>query len=138
MSDARTAVFDRGGKYLFFTASTNLGLSTAWLDMSSQAVQSTRSVYVIVLNKEDASPLAPESDDEKAEEAKKDAAKDTAKKDDKDSKKEEEVKVKIDLDGIGQRVLALPIPARNYAGLDAGKTGVLFVTGVGAESGRGR
>jgi len=129
MSDAGSAVFDRGGKYLFFTASTNLGLSTGWLDMSSLAVpQTTRSVYVVVLNKEDASPLAPESDDEKAEEAKKDAAKDTAKKDDKDSKKEEEVKVKIDLDAIGQRILALPIPARHYTGLDAGKTGVLFVS----------
>jgi tricorn protease len=127
MSDARSALFDRGGKYLYFTASTNLGLSTAWLDMSSLAVpQASRSVYVVVLSKDDTSPLAPESDDEKAEEAKKDAAK----KDDKDAKKDEEVKVKVDLDNIGQRILALPIPARNYGGLYVGKTGIVFVAEI--------
>ena len=31
---------------------------------------------------------------------------------------------KIDLDGIGQRILALPLPARNYVGLQAGKAGI--------------
>ena len=34
MSDAQFAKFDKNGKYLYFTASTNLGLTTAWLDMS--------------------------------------------------------------------------------------------------------
>ena len=69
MSDARNTSFDRDGQYLYFTASTNLGLSTAWLDMSSLAVpQATRSVYLTVLSKSDPSPLAPESDEEKAAE----------------------------------------------------------------------
>jgi tricorn protease len=36
------------------------------------------------------------------------------------------VDTEIDFDTIGQRILALPIPARNYYGLSAGKTGVLF------------
>ncbi len=66
MSDAQNALFDRNGKYLYFNASTNLGLSTAWLDMSSDAHPSTRTVYAVVLNKSDASPVAPESDEEKA------------------------------------------------------------------------
>jgi tricorn protease len=35
--------------------------------------------------------------------------------------------VRIDFDGIDQRVLALPIPARNYAGMREGKTGTLFI-----------
>ena len=35
MSDAQYARFDKNGKYLYFTASTDLGLTTAWLDMSS-------------------------------------------------------------------------------------------------------
>ena len=42
--------------------------------MSSIDRPVTRSVYVAVLTKDDPSPLAPESDEEKAEEAKKDDA----------------------------------------------------------------
>ena len=40
------------------------------------------------------------------------------------------MKVTIDLDGIGQRIVAMPIKAANYVGLDVGKTGVLFLSEV--------
>ena len=36
----------------------------------------------------------------------------------------------IDLDGIGQRIVALPIRAANYIELDAGKTGILFLSEI--------
>ncbi len=121
MSDARSAVWDKNGKYLYFTASTNSGPTTAWLDMSSYDHTVTRSVYVAVLGKDMKSPLAPESDEEKAE--KKPEAKEAAEKE----KKEETPKVTIDFENIGQRILALPVPARNYVGIDAGKTGELFL-----------
>ena len=65
MSDARYPVFDRNGKYLYFTASTDIGLSAVGFDMSSNEHPITRSVYVVVLDKDLPSPLAPESDDEK-------------------------------------------------------------------------
>jgi tricorn protease len=120
LSDARYASFDKNGKYLYFTASTNAGPSSGWLDMSSFPNQVTRSVYLVVLKKGEASPLAAESDEEKiAEEKKDDGPKPPAKK--------EEVKVTIDFDGIGQRILALPIPTRNYVGLSAAKPGVVFI-----------
>jgi tricorn protease len=46
----------------------------------------------------------------------------------KDKKQEKDaVPVRIDLESIDQRILALPIPAHNYTGLHAGKTGVLFL-----------
>jgi tricorn protease len=126
MSDAQNALFDRNGKYLYFNASTNLGLSTAWLDMSSDDHTTTRNVYAVVLNKSDASPVAPESDEEKAmpdkPEPKSDKPDETTKPD--------PVNVKIDLENIDQRVVALPIPARNYGGMDVGKTGILFVREV--------
>jgi tricorn protease len=120
MSDAEFARFDKNGKYLYFTASTNLGLSTAWLDMSSLGHSVSRDVYVVVLRKDDPSPLAPESDEEKAEKAdeKKDAAKD---------EKPKVPDVRIDLENIDQRILALPIPGRDYVGMAAGKTGTLFL-----------
>jgi tricorn protease len=125
LSDAKYPAFDRSGKYLFFTASTDVGLTPGWLNMSSMDRPVTRSVYVAVLKKDLPSPLAPESDEEKAKEPEKiDAAKDKDK--GKEPVKEPE-KVVIDLDGIGQRILALPIPAKNYAGLGGGKEGVLFL-----------
>jgi tricorn protease len=134
MSDALFPRFDVNGKYLYFTASTNTALSTAGLDMSSDEHTTSRSVYVVVLNKDDKSPLAPESDEEKGDkDAGKDGSKNTSKGEQSNSGKggeevkKEPVVVKIDIDGIGQRILALPIPARNYAALLSGKTGILFL-----------
>ena len=120
LSDARYASFDKNGKYLYFTASTDNGPTTGWLDMSSFPFQTTRSVYAIVLNKTDSSPLQPESDEEKIEEAKTDAPK-------KPGAKAESVTVTIDLEKIGQRIVALPIAARNYQGLMTGKAGTFFL-----------
>src|SRR5581483_3127220 len=71
MSDCEFANFDKNGKYLYFTSSTDVGLAASWLDMSSLNHPVTRSVYVAVLSKDDPSPLAPESDEEKIKEAKK-------------------------------------------------------------------
>ena len=131
MSDALYVAFDKEGRYLYFTASTDAALNTGWLDMTSLQRPVTRSVYVIVLKKDLPSPLAPESDEEKGKEAEKtdkDKKSDADKEKDKDKAKEEKpVTVEIDLEGISQRILALPIPPRNYYGLLAGKPGVLFL-----------
>jgi tricorn protease len=125
MSDAEFAKFDKNGKYLYFTASTNVGLTTAWLDMSGDERPTSSSVYVAVLRKEDASPLAPESDEEKGEAKEAKTAEGESKKPDAGIQNSE---VRIDLTGIDQRILAMPIPARDYMSLDTGKTGILFLT----------
>jgi tricorn protease len=135
-SDALYADWDKGGKYLYLTASTDVGLGVSWLDMSSIGHEGTRNAYLVVLSKEEPSPLAPESDEEKPPEAKKDgqAAGDKDKAAEKEKKGEEAKEkpkeppvVRIDFEGIGQRILALPIPARNYQGLWAGKEGQIFL-----------
>ncbi len=64
LSDARYPIFDADGKHLYFTASTDSGPSLE-PDIRSAVRPPTRSVYVAVLSKNDPSPLAPESDDEK-------------------------------------------------------------------------
>jgi tricorn protease len=132
MSDALYPNFDKNGKYLYFAASTNMGLATGWLDMTSMGRPVTRSAYAVVLRKDLPSLIAPESDDEKAEEKKDDksgqAADQSKDKDkDKDKEKKEPVKVTIDFENISQRILALPIPERNYVGLAAGKEGILYL-----------
>jgi tricorn protease len=153
LSDARFAVFDKGGKYLYFTASTDAGPSSGWLDMSSFDRPVTRSAYIVVLSKDDPSPIAPQSDEEKGA-AKPDvpggvaADEPPADEGGKDKqmgkgadKKKEPVKVKVDLENIDQRILALPsgqVPARDYAGLAAGKAGKLFLLESVTVSGRPR
>ncbi len=140
LSDAKFPAFDKSGKYLFFTASTDAGLTPGWLNMSSMERPVTRSVYVMVLRKDLPSPLAPESDEEKVKEPEKAEKKkpDEKKAEDKkaggappaDQAKEKEKpveKVNIDFDNIGQRILSLPIPAHNYMSLAAGKEGIVFV-----------
>src|SRR5439155_821402 len=152
ISDARYPVFDKGGKSLFFAVSTDVGLSAGWLDLSSFQHPVLRSVYAAVLKKGDPSTVEPQSDEEKAAEEKKDSAGgdkgkeadknkagDKAKDGDKSKegekgkegeKKEEAVKVTTDLDGIGQRIVSLPIKPANYVGLDAGKAGTLFLSEI--------
>ncbi|MDE3137932.1 MAG: PDZ domain-containing protein, partial [Acidobacteriota bacterium] len=126
MSDAEYAAFDKSGKYLYFTASTNIGPTTGWLDMSSYPHPVTRSVYVTVLNSELPSPLAPESDDEKVTEA--GSAKPQEKtQGEKEKKPAAAPEVRIDFANIGQRILALPIPQASYIDLEAGKAGEIFL-----------
>ncbi|MBL8177568.1 MAG: PD40 domain-containing protein [Bryobacterales bacterium] len=117
MSDAISPVWDRNGKYLYMAASTDIGPALGSLDLSAYQRPVSRHIYVTVLSKADASPLAPESDEEKPAEEKKAGEKKP------DEKKTE---VKIDFEGIEQRTIPLPMPARNYYTLAAGKTGILF------------
>jgi tricorn protease len=146
ISDARYPIFDKGGKSLFFAVSTDVGLSAGWLDLSSFQHPVLRSVYAAVLKKGDPSPVEPQSDEEKAAEQKKEAAggdkgKETDKNKDGDKgkegdkskegeKKEEPVKVTVDLDGIGQRIVSLPIKPANYVSLDAGKAGTVYLSEI--------
>jgi tricorn protease len=141
MSDARYPAFDKSGKYIFFTASTNLGPAFSFAEMSNFPHQSSRSVYAIVLRNDLPSPIAPESDEEKVAGEKKDETKDkpadrsaeeaVGKKDDEKQEKpparKEPEPTRIDLEGIDQRVVALPIPSRNYIGLTTGKSNMIFL-----------
>ncbi|PRY90487.1 tricorn protease [Mongoliibacter ruber] len=117
MADAITPIWDVKGEYLYFLASTNFGLNTGWLDMSSYDRPITRSLYAAVLSKNGKSPLLPESDEEKE-------------KTDKNDNKEEngKVTVTIDEEGLGHRIVAMDIPDRNYTSLYAGPENHLFYT----------
>jgi tricorn protease len=147
LSDARFPAFDQKGQYLYFTASTDVGPTTGWLDLSSINRPTSRSAYLMVLRKDQPSPLAPESDEEKvADDSKPDADK-AAKAEEKTeqepasaeekakaqdaraakSVKSEGLNVRIDAENISQRILALPIPPRDYSALVAGKAGTIFL-----------
>ncbi len=64
LSDAASVAFDKNGKYLYFFASTDDGPAIA-SSMGAYKVPITRGAYVVVLQKDLKSPLAPQSDEEK-------------------------------------------------------------------------
>ncbi len=119
LSDAIDPRWDESGKYLYFLASTDFGLATGWLDMSNYNYPVTRALYIAVLSKDASSPLEPKSDDEPVKNPT-----DTGSKQTKPSASG--VQVKIDFEGLDQRIIAANIPMRNYTGLVAGPDGTVF------------
>jgi tricorn protease len=101
--------------------------------MTSDLYLPTAKVYAAVLSASEASPIAPELGDEKpADKAdkKKDAA--DKKTDAKESSEESAAKaaepkpVKIELDGISARIVAMPMPEAVYLSLGTGLKGSLY------------
>jgi tricorn protease len=130
LSDATEPVFDRGGKYLYFFASTDAGPVVNWFDMSTADMEMTRNIYLVTLQRETLSPLAKESDEEEVDgEEEQDgegAGEEDAEKPEKKKKEdngngepetEEAESIVIDLEGIQNRIIDLPVEAGDYYGL---------------------
>ena len=142
MANAKGPVFDRDGKYIFFYASTNSGQSVSWLDMSSfNQPNVTSSVYAVVLTKDAPDPLQPQSDEEPIKDTTTptppiagqgggsgaQATPPTGKTGEQaPGAKPSAASTTIDLDGIEQRIIALPLPAQDYQDLETGQGGNLF------------
>ncbi|MBE0667036.1 MAG: PDZ domain-containing protein, partial [Bacteroidales bacterium] len=142
LSDASEPVFDRGGRYLYFFASTDAGPVNNWFDQSAADMRATRSIYLLTLQKDTISPFAKESDEEKAgaEPAIASKAAESSKKDKKapaETAKPEKI-MKIDLEGIQDRIVAFPVDRGNYRMLGSGKNDeVLYIVspaGSGAQA----
>lgn len=102
--DAQAPLFDLNGKYLYFTASNRTGL------VESQGMsgfpfrnQVTRSLYAVVLNRNDSSPLVDQNGGAQSN------------------------RVAIDLADIGERVLFMPFWLQSANRIMTGKPGVLFI-----------
>ncbi len=136
LADATSPAWDASGKYLWFLASTNFGLNSGWLDMSSYDHPETKALYLAVLKKGDASPLLPESDEEKdslsragpdttmssrASAAKSDTTPPSR------AKPKDLHPTTIDFDGLSQRILAVTgVAQRDYRELRAGPAGTVY------------
>ena len=118
-ADVDSPAFSRDGRYLYFAASTNSGPLQVGLNMTSQERPYRAGIYAVVLAADGKSPLLPESGDENADEPAEDAGEGA-------SEPEQDVETRIDLAGIGQRIVALPVAERNYSALSAAKDGSLF------------
>jgi tricorn protease len=134
LSDVGEPVFDRNGKYLYLLGSTDAGPVRDWFSQANADMHSTSAIYLVVLKKGEVSPLARESDEEKGEKSEKaekgkkeaDATTDAEAKTAGEPAPSAPAVTVLDTDGLGARIVALPVPTGDYSSLQAGETGKLF------------
>jgi tricorn protease len=160
LADAVWPAWDASGKYLWFLASTDFGLSSQWLDMTSYDHEENFGLYVAVLKKSDASPLLPESDEDKGVGSAPSPGPDTGGRSGRggappaaDASPEPAqpeaspqpprrarpaVTVQIDFDRLQQRIISVPgVPERQYSELRAGADGTVYYLEAPAGPGGG-
>ena len=150
LADVVSPAWDANGKYLWFLASTDYGLNSSVLDMSAYEKETTRGLYVMVLNRADPSPLLPESDEETGRRQRQttdttaDRTTDAAADSSAAARARGPVTVRIDFDGLQNRTIAVQsVALRNYSQLKAGIPGTVFfleplpTTGTGGAGGGG-
>jgi tricorn protease len=120
MSDSRNPVFDKDGRNLYFLASTNTGLTQNGLDMESEQRPVSSHVYAAVLAGGAASPNKPDTGDEPETDASTPAPRAPA---EGHPPAQHSHAVRIDFEGILQRIVALPMPSGNYVDLQQGVAG---------------
>jgi tricorn protease len=154
MNNSYSPIFDPEGKYLYYLSDRDFNEVLGNVDFEFANPKTTR-VYVVTLKKDEQSPFSAQSDetevkktepskaeppaaaDTKSKRAKKDESKDEGDKDkDKDKDKDDKdkdkdkkpVEVKIDLDGIQDRVVALPTDAAVIRSFAAAKGFLYYST----------
>ncbi|MDQ6802488.1 MAG: PDZ domain-containing protein [Acidobacteriota bacterium] len=148
LEQAIAPVFDPGGKYLYFIVSTDAGPLADFFSMWSLDTKATNTVYLAVLPKGVVSPLAKESDEEgkkdaSADEKKPEDAAKTAdaaaepKTDEKPAAPKKAAKTVIDMDGLTNRIQALPLSPASYGSLQVAKSGELYYIKRSEMAGRG-
>ncbi len=106
-------VFSSDGKYLFFTSARDFNPIYSWTEWN-HAYQDMLRIYFVTLAAQTPSPFSPENDHFKPAEPEK--PKDE-KKDKKSSATAETVK--IDLNGIENRIISLPLKSSSYFNISA-------------------
>ncbi|MBZ5565979.1 MAG: PDZ domain-containing protein [Acidobacteriia bacterium] len=125
-TDSWNPVFDPGGKYLYFLSNRDYNEVLGVYDAEFANPKATR-VYVVTLRADLPSPFAPQSDESGANKAET-ATKEEKKTEEKAESREVPKAFRIDLRGLPERVVALPIPPGNLARLDASKDYVFYVS----------
>jgi tricorn protease len=154
LADAVWPAWDASGKYLWFLASTDFGLRSQWLDMTSYDHDETFGLYMAVLKKDEPSPLLPESDEDKGVGSAppgggrnvRGGASTPADSTSTDADQTPQaprgprtpVTVQIDFDGLHQRIISVPgVAERQYSLLRAGAVGTVYYLEASTSGGRG-
>ncbi len=140
LSDASEPVFDEGGKYLYFSASTDAGPARTWFAMSNADVEVTNTLYLAVLSRDEPSPLARESDEEEVEDPEEATPEDSDSEESEPAPEGEEAEADEegeedgvdddqlmgDVDGLARRIVALPVAGTFHSQLQPGAEGQLY------------
>jgi tricorn protease len=142
--DAGGAAFSSNGKYIVFTSNRDFNPTYSWTEWNHSYSDMTK-VYMITLAKDTPNPFAPENDEvgSKTEDqpsrecgaaAKSDKKDDTNKSHKEhgmksDSADNKSIVVKIDPDGIIDRVLALPVEAGVYFNINCIGEHIYYIKG---------
>ncbi len=127
--------FDMNGKFLYFVSGRTYGVNFSPFEIGLHQ-QNVQRVYAMALAKDTTDPFAIASDEEpvkaKEEPKKEEPKKEEPKKDEAkpaDPKPAEEKRTKVDLDGLADRVIALPWPPASYGFLAGADNGVFTFSG---------
>ncbi len=115
--------FSSDGKFLYFQSSRDFNPSFSQIEFDESYFDMSR-IYFVTLAKSVESPFKPKSDEVSITEAK---AKPAAEKGEAEKKKETPVVVKIDLDGLKDRIAALPIQASSYRNITSVGTNLYYI-----------
>jgi tricorn protease len=112
--------WDPDGNYLYYVSEREYAPLLSNIEWNF-AGSRNRSIYALALRKDVKNPFPPESDEVTIEPEKKP---DETKPEEK--KAEQKKEIRIDLEGLGERVTRVPIPAHNYGGVIATKGHLLY------------
>lgn len=118
------ASFSKDGKYLVFISNRDFNPTYSWTEWN-HAYQDMAKVYIVPLSASAANPLKPEPDEVKAGEEKQEQ--ETKKSKGKGKEKAKDNNIKVDPEGIGSRILALPIKAGRYGNAQGVEGGIYYM-----------
>jgi len=129
--DSGSPTFSEDGKYLYFVSDRNFSpvySSTEW----NHAYVDMSKLYLITLAKDIKSPFAPKSDEVEIKDEKKVDKKESTEKSEKKESKPD-VSVKVDTDGITNRIVEIPTPPGNYFNLNSTASKIFYMRNSAAE-----
>jgi tricorn protease len=124
--DSSQPEFSGDGKYLYFVSERDfkpIYSETEW----NHAYTDMARIYFVTLAKDTKSPFAPKTDDEPAPTGEKSDKTTGDKGSEKEKKKAPPAVTKIDVDGIKDRILQLPIPAARYGNLSSVGANIFYI-----------
>ena len=125
MFHERMPVWGRKGDYLYYSSDREFApqiSNTEW----NFATDRQAGVFALALRKDAPHPFPPESDEAQIEAGAEEKEKPAPKKDAPDKNEP----IRIDFDGLAQRVAPVPVPADNYYGLSAVEGSLILVRGA--------
>jgi tricorn protease len=121
-------VFDPDGKYLYFTSNRRFSPTYGQMEFN-HIYRDMAQILLVTLRKDVDSPFKPQSDEVKvtAEVPKKTEPKKKAEKTEKKKPAEKDTGLKIDIEGIKNRITAIPIRGAAYFNLQAVKDKIYYL-----------